>query len=145
MNKGALGAGIVGGLAGGVVFGLLMAVWGMLPMVAKLVGSSSPAVGFLVHLGISAVIGAGYGLLVSDRVARPGPTLAAGLSYGVLWWVLGPLTLMPLLLGMGLGVHWNLGAAQQMLPSLYGHLLYGLALAVTYREVGRRLGVVCRC
>ena len=145
MSKGAIVSGIVGGLVGGVAFGVLMGVMGMLPMVAKLVGSSSPAVGFIVHLGISGVIGVGYGLLVADRVARPGPSLAAGFGYGLLWWVLGPLTLMPLFLGMGFGVNWNLGAVQQMMPSFYGHLVYGLVLAVTYKYVGRRLGVVCPC
>ena len=145
MSKGAVISGIVGGLAGGVVFGAFMGVMGMLPMVAKLVGSSSPLVGFVVHLGISAVIGAGYGVLVEDRIARVGPSVAAGTSYGILWWVLGPLTLMPLFLGMGLGVNWHVAAAAKMLPSLYGHILFGLVLAATYTQVGRRLGVVCRC
>ena len=104
----------------------------MLPMVAKLVGSSSALVGYLVHLGISAVIGAGYGLLIRDQVARVGPTMAAGFGYGVLWWVLGPLTLMPLFLGMGFGVHWHLEAVSKMLPSLFGHFLYGLVLGVGF-------------
>ena len=145
MSKNAVVAGIVGGVAGGIVFGILMGVMGMLPMVAKLVGSSAPAVGFIVHLAISAVIGAGYGVLIMDRVARVGPSVAAGTGYGILWWVLGPLTLMPLLMGMGLGVNWTLEAAAKMLPSLYGHILFGLVLAMTYTRVGRRLGVLCRC
>jgi hypothetical protein len=38
-----------------------MGVTGMLPMVAGLVGSGSTAVGFLVHMVISAAIGAGFG------------------------------------------------------------------------------------
>lgn len=55
-------AGVVGGLAGGLVFGAMMGMMGMLPMVAGLVGSGSAGVGFLVHMVISAIIGAGYGL-----------------------------------------------------------------------------------
>jgi hypothetical protein len=51
-------AGIVGGLVGGVVFGLLMQMMDMLPMVAMLVGGESIALGWLVHLAISAFIGA---------------------------------------------------------------------------------------
>ncbi len=145
MNKDAMVAGVAGGVVGGIVFGFLMGMMGMLPMVAKLVGSSSAFIGLLVHLGISAVIGVGYGFLVSNRVVSVGPTLAAGTGYGALWWVLGPLTLMPLMLGMGLGVNWNLEAASKMLPSLFGHILFGLALAATYRNVGQRLGVLCRC
>ena len=55
-----------------------------------------------------------------------------GLTYGAAWWLLGPLTLMPLLMGMGLGVNWNATAASQMLPSLFGHLLYGAILGFSY-------------
>ena len=38
-------AGVLGGLAGGLAFGAIMAATGMLPMVASLVGSSSPWAG----------------------------------------------------------------------------------------------------
>ena len=40
------------------------------------------------------------------------------------------LTLMPLFLGMGLGANWNLNAAQNMLPSLMGHVVFGLVILV---------------
>ncbi len=126
-----LTSGAVGGLAGGVAFGLLMGMMGMLPMVAKLVGSGSAVVGFGVHLVISAVIGAAYGLFVADRWAG----LIGGAGYGLLWWFLGPLTLMPLFMGMGLGTNWTLAAAVKMLPSLMGHLVYGVILAATYHKV----------
>lgn len=124
-------SGVAGGLAGGLAFGLLMGMMGMLPMVAKLVGSGSALVGFGVHLVISVVIGALYGLLVADRWTG----LVGGAGYGLLWWFLGPLTLMPFLMGMGLGTHWTLAAAVKMLPSLMGHLVYGVILAATYHKV----------
>jgi hypothetical protein len=60
-----LGAGLVGVLAGGAVFGLLMQMKGMIAMVAMLVGSTSTAVGWLIHLAISAFIGASFALLLS--------------------------------------------------------------------------------
>ena len=135
MKKDSIIAGIVGGLAGGVIFGILMGTMGMLPMVAKLVGSSSPIVGFTVHLFNAAVIGLFYGLIINDRFPQLGSSLTAGSVYGVIWLLLGPLTLMPLFLGMGLGVNWNLEAAQKMMPSLMGHILYGLVLAVTYLKL----------
>ena len=46
--------------------------------------------------------------------------------------VLGPLTLMPLFMGMGLGVNWNGGAMVQAAPSLLGHLLFGATFGCTY-------------
>ena len=87
--------GVVGGEAGGLVFGILMAMMGMLPMVAGLVGSSSAAVGFIVHLVFSAIIGAGFGLAFGARCATYREGALWGLLYGAIWWVLGPLVLMP--------------------------------------------------
>lgn len=135
MKKDSVIAGILGGLAGGVIFGILMGMMGMLPMVAKLIGSTSAIIGFIVHLGNAAIIGIIYGVLIGGRYTKLGSSLAAGFGYGVFWWFLGPLTLMPLFLGMGLGVNWNMGAMQAMLPSLWGHILYGLVLAATYLKV----------
>lgn len=66
MNEKVIG-GVVGGLAGGVVFGMLMAMMGMLPMIAGLVGSTAAMVGFLVHMVISAVIGASFEVLFGAR------------------------------------------------------------------------------
>ncbi len=42
--------GAYGGLAGGVVFGAMMGMMGMLPMIGKMVGLPSVFTGFLVHL-----------------------------------------------------------------------------------------------
>jgi hypothetical protein len=47
---------------------------------------------------------------------------------------------MPLFLGMGFGVNWNLGAAQAMLPSLVGHLIYGVVLGGSYAWLHQRSG-----
>jgi hypothetical protein len=80
---------------------------GMLPMIGGLVGSSSALVGFLVHIVISAVIGASFGVLLGARSTSFGQGASWGLVYGAIWWVLGPLVLMPLMMGMGL----QLGAA----------------------------------
>src|SRR5437764_99665 len=88
-------AGIAGGLAGGVVFGVLMQTMGMIAMVAMLVGSKSVAVGWLVHLAISAFIGATYALLFARWATRLVPAGLIGLGYGLMWWVLGPLVIMP--------------------------------------------------
>ncbi len=124
--------GIVGGLVGGVVFGGMMAMMGMLPMIGKMVGVPNAVVGFLVHMGISAGIGASFGVLAGPLVSGRTSGLISGAVYGMTWWFLGPLTLMPLFMGMGLGVNWNLGAAQAMLPSLMGHAIFGLVLGLAY-------------
>ncbi|NJO81750.1 MAG: hypothetical protein HC828_02575 [Blastochloris sp.] len=123
-------AGVVGGLVGGVVFGMLMAMMGMLPMIAGMVGSSSAVVGFLVHMVISAVIGASFAVLFGARSTTYAQGAIWGLLYGAIWWVLGPLVLMPLMMGMGL----QFGAALSgpMLMSLMGHLIYGVITGLVY-------------
>jgi uncharacterized membrane protein YagU involved in acid resistance len=122
--------GVVGGIAGGLVFGAWMAMMGMLPMVASVVGSQSPLVGFLYHMFNSVIIGALFGLLFGVLSRTYGQGALFGLIYGVIWWVLGPMILMPLMLGMGL----QFGAAftPPMLMSLAGHLAYGLITGLVY-------------
>jgi hypothetical protein len=124
-------AGAAAGIAGGLIFGILMVMTGMLPMVAMLVGSSSAAVGAIVHLIISAGLGALFAFLW--RHQRPGSLLIAGAAYGVIWWVLGALLLMPLRLGMP-----EFEINTTTLLSLMGHLLFGLVTAGTLWAVRRK-------
>ena len=130
MNFKTLKFGVYAGVAGGVVFGGMMAMMGMLPMVGQMVGQPSAIIGFLVHLVISAIIGASFAVILGPFTNSKGSGLLNGLIYGAIWWVLGPLTLMPL--GLGMGVTWNFAAASAMLPSLFGHFVYGAILGFGY-------------
>ncbi len=134
-------AGAVSGVVGGLVFGLMMAKMGTLPMIGRMVGSPTIAAGWLVHLTISASIGASFSVLLGWLVSGRISSLVFGTMYGSAWWLLGPLTLMPLFMGMGLGVNWNLAAAQNMLPSLMGHMMFGLVMGLTYHPVLRRFAI----
>ncbi len=132
MNTNGMKLGIYGGLAGGAVFGAMMGLMGMLPMIGKMAGHPSAGFGFIVHMGISAFIGAVFGVLFDGSIRNVAGGLSRGLAYGGAWWLLGPLTFMPLFMGMGLGVNWNAAAAAQMLPSFIGHLIYGAILGASY-------------
>ena len=125
--------GVVGGLAGGVVFGVLMQMMGMIPMVAQLVGSSAVAVGWIVHLAISSFIGATFALLFGSLAKTLLPAALFGMAYGMVWWVLGALLMMPARLGMPV-FEFNTTAWQ----SLMGHLLYGLVLGLVFAALVRR-------
>lgn len=127
----AVGMGVLASLAGGLAFTVVMVETGALPVVASLVGRSSSMAGFTVHMVISAIIGATYGLLFRREAYSYGAGLAWGLVYGLLWWFLGPLTLMPILLGAG--VQWSLASALGAYPSLIGHLAYGGTTALAYQ------------
>lgn len=126
-------AGVAGGLAGGVVFGVLMQTMGMLPMVAMLVGSESVAVGWLVHLVISAFIGCTYAVILARWADRLGVGAVLGIGYGVVWWVLGPLLIMPAVMGMGVFM-----VNAMTVQSLLGHVLFGLVLGLGYALVRSR-------
>ena len=131
-------SGIYGGLIGGAVFGMMMGMMGMLPMIGKMVGLPSAGAGFLVHLIISAMIGIGYSFTFGKCATVMKKGFLGGLLYGGIWWLLGPLTLMPLFMGMGLGVNWNAAAAVKMMPSLMGHLVFGAILGITYVKLQRK-------
>jgi uncharacterized membrane protein YagU involved in acid resistance len=127
--------GVLAGLAGGLVFGVMMAMQGMLPMVGMLVRVESALVGFIVHMLISGFAGAIFGLLAARLPAGWGAALGAGAVYGVIWWIVGALILMPLMLGMPEMV-FQIGEMQWM--SLLGHLIFGLVTAVVFVLLTRR-------
>ena len=132
----ALQWGATASLAGGLLFSLVMWATGALPRVASLVGGSSPVLGFLVHMGISALVGMSYGVLFQHEAPNVGSGIAWGVLYGVIWWFIGPLTLMPVLLGGAFT--WTTTAASARLSSLIGHMLYGAATAVVFLVLERR-------
>lgn len=125
--------GVLGGLAGGVVFGVMMQALGMMGMVAMLAGSESLAVGWVVHLVISAVFGVVYGAVVAPRITGWGAGLGTGVVYGALLWVIGPLLLMPFKMGMPV---FTIDA--MALQSLLGHLVFGLVLGAVVVALARR-------
>lgn len=122
-----VGVSVVAGLIGGVVFGAMMHMQGMLGMIAGLVGAEGPAIGWVVHLVISAIIGAGFGVTLARWVSGWGSGLGLGLVYGAIWWVLGPLLIMPIWMGMP-----PFQINEQAFMSLVGHLMFGLVLGAVY-------------
>jgi len=107
----------------------MMGMMGMLPMVGMLVRQENGVIGFIVHMGISAFIGAVYGFVILRFPNRLSTAFVGGVLNGVVWWVLGALILMPLMLGMNAMV-FVIGQAQWM--SLLGHLIYGVIAGFVY-------------
>ena len=130
--------GAYGGVAGGLIFGAMMGIMGMLPMIGSMIGQPTAGAGFVVHMVDSVIIGAGFAIVLGRFVSGTRSGVGVGLAYGGAWWILGPLTLMPLFMGMGFGVNWNAAAAAAMLPSLVGHLMYGSVLGLVYTWLRQR-------
>jgi len=127
--------GVVAGMVGGAIFGVQMATMEMLPMVARMIGSQSPVVGFVLHMIISRVIGGIYGVIAPRLPTAWLAVVVAGTIYGIIWWVLGALIIMPLALGMG-NMVLQIGDMQWM--SLIGHLIFGIVMAVLYKLIAER-------
>jgi hypothetical protein len=71
-----------------------------------------------------------YGLLFRHESPNFGSAIGWGLLYGLIWWFVGPLTLMPILLGRQFV--WTTQAAGALLPWLVGHLIYSAATAFVF-------------
>ena len=125
-----LGWGAVAGLIGGLASLPVMIATGVLPKVAGVDTSFVGFRGLVIHLSVSALIGMTYGMLFRNETTSSGSSVAWGWLFGLIWWYLGPMTLMPLLLT---GVcDWSAGAASALLPSLLGHLIYGAGTALIF-------------
>lgn len=141
--------GIVAGLMAGIPFGLAMQMMSaptpdgqiipMMGMVAMVVRSQSLFVGWAYHLFNSAVIGAIFALLLGSQAKSYTASVLWGFLYGVGWWILGGLVLMPMLLGMPIFAPLAMVDMRPVaLGSLLGHVMYGLILGLGYVWLGTR-------
>ena len=126
----ALTAGGLGGIVGGWAFSLWMAKADFFPLIAGLVGATSRTTGEALHFLFAVIIGATFGLLFQRDVRGLGSSLGWGLAYGIFWWFLGPLTILPI--WQGHAVNWTATHASELFGSLIGHIIYGLLLGVIY-------------
>ena len=58
-----------------------------------------------------------------------------GVAYGLLWWFLGPLTILPIWLRKP--VDWSAARGSELFGSLVGHIIYGLIVGLLYAAVDR--------
>jgi hypothetical protein len=128
--------GALAGLVGGLLYMLVLVATGSLGQVAAIVGGTSPALGAVVHLCISVLLGVSYGLLFQREAPNFASGIAWGLVYGLMGWYIGPLTLFPAALGNS-GM-WVPAVAEAQFPSMVGHLIYGAVAAAAFWLLERR-------
>ncbi len=107
-----------------------MAAQGLRASVAGLAGLPQGPAGPIPDLAAAVVIGAGFGLLFRYQPLAYAATISSGVLYGLLWWIVGPLTLAPLLAGRG--PTWALAEAGAAQPSLVGHIIFGALIGLTF-------------
>lgn len=123
--------GILGGVIGGILFGILMQMQGMIGMIAAMIGSESTVVGWIIHMMISIIFGISF-VAVTSFIHN---LWAAAVVFGIAIWVVGPLVIMPLMLGMGTMVAQAFAPEQMM--SLATHLFFAFVVAVTVNLLKR--------
>ncbi len=115
-------AGLVTGLLGGVLSSLIV----------------NPPPGVLFNLLISALLGAMFGLLLGDKIRSVGDGFIWGEAFALFWWLIGTLTLIPILSGQGL--YWTLPATQAAFPLLIAQIVAnGAIFGVIYYFAAQQL------
>lgn len=122
--------GAIAGFMGGLLFAWALQSQGMMVDRAGLLGLNSIGAGFVIHLLVSALLGAGFGAIFRFQAESYAATISSGVLYGLLWWVVGPLTLSPLLTGQKLT--WGPGEAAIAFPLLIGYLLFGAVTGLSF-------------
>src|SRR5262249_36553608 len=128
--QGSLIRGAVSGLLAAWVVGKMLAAQHQLPTFGLLGGSLPP---LLIVLVAGAMAGAGFAGLFPRPLDGGGPALVRGTVYGFFCWVLGALTLIPLLTGAGPA--WSVAAARANFATFPGSVLFGAGTAVGYQAL----------
>jgi hypothetical protein len=127
-------AGAMGGVVGGLLFGVLMlghfiadadtGRTGMAQLIMQFLGTSSPTVVWAVHIATSLALGVVFGLIFAPTSFRS--SLIAGVCYALMAGFIGSQLVLRTLLGYP--VVFDAGA----MFAFIGHLVYGAGLGLTY-------------
>jgi len=131
-----LGWGAMAGLVGGAVSAPIIVATGVISKLAGLESELSPVHAVALHLLVSAGIGMTYGVLFRQEGSNIGRGISWGWVFGLIWWYLGPMTLLPLIRTGE--ADWRPDTATALLPSMIGHLVFGAATAFTFLLLQRR-------
>lgn len=133
-------AGTIAGILAGVIFGIIMmfttassptgAEVSMLESMALAVGAESVWAGWLLQLISSAIIGLIFGAAFGNKVANYKSGAGYGALFGVIWWAVNGLLIMPL---MGAGVALGFG-------TLIGYLVFGVVMGSLFVALRHKPG-----
>lgn len=135
-------SGAIAGLVGGIVFGFLLQMGGLMPVIGGLYGVQTVAAGWVAHLFHSLVFGLVFAAIAASRwftryTDRLWTSAGFGIVYGVVLWLIPAGVVMPLWMGA-------LGMAAPPIPNLtlmglVGHLVYGVVAGGVYVLVLRNV------
>src|SRR5690349_18914589 len=93
--------GAAAGIVGGILFGLLLTALkpDSMASMGRIIAIQNTAGGWVYHLFNASVIGGIFGLVLGSLPRSLLSGAVWGAVYGIAWWVLGGLILMPLMMG----------------------------------------------
>lgn len=125
--------GVVAGLVAGLAFGLTLAIMGQTPLIPKMIGKESLALEWLINLIYSAFIGIFFVWWFGKKVTTLNNSILFGLLHGCIWWVLGALTIRPLVFELPLQYGKAFDTTNMMF--LAAHFVYGIVLGFVYYKM----------
>src|SRR5499427_8258432 len=131
----AMVAGGLAGVLGGTIFDRWMSAGEYFPLLSGISQLPSRGTSLLLQFLIALLMGVIFGLLFQRDVRGYGSCMGWGIGYAILWWFLGPMTLLPIVSRSPLD--WSSDAGSAVFGSLVGHILYGLILGVSYATIDR--------
>ncbi|MGI6632940.1 MAG: hypothetical protein ACOX5M_07790 [Bacillota bacterium] len=129
-------AGLLSGAIAGLVSGIMLQLmWVLTPLSLLLSRPPNPATGWIPHIIVSMIFGLIFALAAGALHLRRRGCVIGGLTTGVLAWIAGPLTLIPVWIGLppqfSLASRWlKVGAA---------YLVYGLVLGAVFETLHERI------
>jgi len=129
-------AGLLAGLVAGLVSGIMLQLmWVLTPLSLLLSLPPNPSTGWIPHLIISLIFGIVFAFVAEAFLPGRSGAVAGGLIIGLLAWIVGPLTLVPL--WIGLPPQYTL--ASRWLKVLAAYLAYGLVLGEVFHAFRERI------
>lgn len=128
------GAGVVGGLAGGLVLGITLQIMGFMSQFGDLVGRTSASWAWITQLAVAAAAGALFGILAGRAISRQLISAGGiGLVYGVVLGAIFILAVLPLASGRDA---FNLD--DRAIRGIGAFALFGIIVGVVYAIAGPR-------
>jgi hypothetical protein len=139
-----IAAGVAGGLGAGLVFAIVMRVvpganGSMITFAARAVHLGRPLAGWLAYLVYGGLIGGFFAWLLRDQRLDDMSAMVWGALYGLGWWIVAGLILVPVGEGSWPFSTMAIDQAREVaLPLLIGHVVYGGVLGLAWSAITRR-------
>lgn len=125
--------GIVAGIVAGIFFAFFVILDNISKNLGALIGMPTRLEGLFILLIVTLIAGIVFSFIFGSLIHTWTAAISWGLFFGLVMWILGPMTLLPTLAnGKPLFSQWSHEGLHENFSILIGHLIYGLVLGLSY-------------